>query len=56
MPSDAAVKQATWDASKIREKLCRDIDSHTSSAQTAKLAELTANYEVLFWFSLLLTL
>ncbi|CAH2046365.1 unnamed protein product [Thlaspi arvense] len=42
---DAAVKQATWDASKIREKLCRDIDSHTSSAETAKLSELTANYE-----------
>ncbi|CAH8278258.1 unnamed protein product [Arabidopsis lyrata] len=42
---DAKVKQATWDASKIREKLCRDIDAHTSSARTAKLSELTANYE-----------
>ncbi|CAA7057337.1 unnamed protein product [Microthlaspi erraticum] len=42
---DVAVKQATWDASKIREKLCRDIDSHASSAQTAKLSELTANCE-----------
>ncbi|KAF8092028.1 hypothetical protein N665_0427s0009 [Sinapis alba] len=42
---DAAVKQATWDASKVREKLCRDIDSHASSAQTARLSELTANYK-----------
>ncbi|XP_010481636.1 PREDICTED: protein ROOT HAIR DEFECTIVE 3 homolog 2-like [Camelina sativa] len=42
---DAAVEQATWDASKIKEKLCRDIDSHTSSAQDAKLSELIANYE-----------
>jgi hypothetical protein len=47
---DAAVKQATWDASKIREKLCRDIDAHTFFARSAKLSELTANYEVLFWF------
>ncbi|KAF2551585.1 hypothetical protein F2Q68_00035773, partial [Brassica cretica] len=44
-PSDAAVKQATWNASKVREKLCRDIHSHASSAQTARLSELTANYE-----------
>ncbi|KAG5395234.1 hypothetical protein IGI04_025197 [Brassica rapa subsp. trilocularis] len=42
---DAAVTQATWNASKVREKLCRDIDSHASSAQTARLSELTANYE-----------
>ncbi|KAJ4901604.1 Protein ROOT HAIR DEFECTIVE 3-like protein 2 [Raphanus sativus] len=42
---DAAVKQATWNASKVREKLCRDIDSHAASARTAKLSELTANYE-----------
>lgn len=42
---DAAVKQATWDASKVRDKLCRDIDSHASSAQTARLSELTANYK-----------
>lgn len=53
-PSDAAVKQATWNASKVREKLCRDIDSHAASARTAKLSELTANYEVMLWISLLL--
>ncbi|KAF3486178.1 hypothetical protein F2Q69_00055300 [Brassica cretica] len=42
---DAAVKQATWNASKVREKLSRDIHSHASSAQTARLSELIANYE-----------
>ncbi|XP_010536351.1 PREDICTED: protein ROOT HAIR DEFECTIVE 3 homolog 2 [Tarenaya hassleriana] len=42
---DVATKQADWDASKVKEKLCRDIDSHTSSTRSAKLAELTTNCE-----------
>ncbi|KAG6395727.1 hypothetical protein SASPL_141851 [Salvia splendens] len=39
------VEQANWDASKVREKLIRDIDAHTESVQTAKLSELTSTYE-----------
>ncbi|OMO70466.1 Root hair defective 3 GTP-binding protein, partial [Corchorus capsularis] len=42
---DAAIRQANWDASKVREKLRRDIDAHTSSVQSAKLSELVASYE-----------
>ncbi|KAJ4980824.1 hypothetical protein NE237_031661 [Protea cynaroides] len=43
--ADAAVKQANWDASKIREKLRRDIEAHVASVRTAKLSEIVANYE-----------
>ncbi|XP_043702768.1 protein ROOT HAIR DEFECTIVE 3 homolog 2-like [Telopea speciosissima] len=43
--ADAAVKQATWDASKIREKLRRDVEAHVASVRTAKLSEIVANYE-----------
>ncbi|CAN6689310.1 unnamed protein product [Malus baccata var. baccata] len=43
--ADAAIQQANWDASKVREKLRRDIDVHTSSVRSAKLAELNSTYE-----------
>ncbi|KAL5577679.1 hypothetical protein UlMin_019378 [Ulmus minor] len=43
--ADAAIRWANWDASKIREKLKRDIEAHASSVQSAKLSELIANYE-----------
>ncbi|KAF3785806.1 ROOT HAIR DEFECTIVE 3 protein [Nymphaea thermarum] len=43
--ADASVGLANWDPSKVREKLRRDIDGHISSVRTAKLAELTAQYE-----------
>ncbi|KAM2042757.1 hypothetical protein PS1_036487 [Malus domestica] len=43
--ADAAIQQANWDASKVREKLQRDIDAHASSVRGAKLAELNSNYE-----------
>ncbi|KAJ4976881.1 hypothetical protein NE237_001987 [Protea cynaroides] len=43
--ADAAVKQANWDASKVREKLHRDIKAHVASVRTAKLSEIVANYE-----------
>ncbi|KAI9197925.1 hypothetical protein LWI28_006806 [Acer negundo] len=43
--ADAAIRQANWDASKVREKLSRDIDAHASSVRSAKLAEIIANYE-----------
>ncbi|XP_048438722.1 protein ROOT HAIR DEFECTIVE 3 homolog 2 isoform X1 [Pyrus x bretschneideri] len=44
--ADATIQQANWDASKVREKLRRDIDAHASSVRSAKLAELNSNYEV----------
>ncbi|XWS18727.1 hypothetical protein CRYUN_Cryun32bG0069400 [Craigia yunnanensis] len=43
--ADAAIRHANWDASKVRDKLCRDIDSHTSSVRNAKLSELMVTYE-----------
>ncbi|XP_070677409.1 protein ROOT HAIR DEFECTIVE 3 homolog 2-like isoform X1 [Malus domestica] len=43
--ADVAIQQANWDASKVREKLRRDIDAHASSVRSAKLAELNSNYE-----------
>ncbi|KAF7842496.1 protein ROOT HAIR DEFECTIVE 3-like protein 2-like isoform X1 [Senna tora] len=43
--ADAAIRQANWDASKVRDKLCRDLDSHASSVQSAKLSELMTNFE-----------
>ncbi|CAN1810161.1 Protein ROOT HAIR DEFECTIVE 3 homolog 2 [Linum perenne] len=42
---DASIKQADWDASKVREKLRRDIETHASSVCSAKLSELMAKYE-----------
>ncbi|MBA0598226.1 hypothetical protein Gorai_007999, partial [Gossypium raimondii] len=42
---DAAIKQANWDASKVKEKLCRDINAHALSVQDAKLSELVVSYE-----------
>ncbi|PQP97231.1 hypothetical protein Pyn_09597 [Prunus yedoensis var. nudiflora] len=43
--ADAVVIQASWDASRVREKLQRDIDAHASSVCSAKLSELNVNYE-----------
>ncbi|KAG5011588.1 hypothetical protein JHK82_023782 [Glycine max] len=43
--ADAAIRQANWGASKVRDKLHRDIDSHTSSVCSAKLLEITTNFE-----------
>lgn len=52
--TDAAIRHANWDPTKVREKLRRDIDAHTSSVQNAKLSELKVRYEViLFIFSIL---
>ncbi|KAI5332211.1 hypothetical protein L3X38_022340 [Prunus dulcis] len=42
---DAAVQQSNWDASRVREKLQRDIDAHASYICSAKLSELILNYE-----------
>ncbi|XP_010262124.1 PREDICTED: protein ROOT HAIR DEFECTIVE 3-like [Nelumbo nucifera] len=43
--ADAAIQQANWDPSKVRDKLQRDIDAHVTSVRADKLAELTALYE-----------
>ncbi|XP_077212329.1 protein ROOT HAIR DEFECTIVE 3-like [Tasmannia lanceolata] len=43
--ADAAIKQANWDSSKVREKLRRDIDAHVASVRAAKLSELNSLYE-----------
>ncbi|OVA12385.1 RHD3/Sey1 [Macleaya cordata] len=43
--ADASIKQANWDTSKVREKLRRDIEEHTTSVRSAKLSEMIANYE-----------
>ncbi|KAH0452618.1 hypothetical protein IEQ34_019917 [Dendrobium chrysotoxum] len=42
---DADIEQATWDSSKVREKLRRDIDAYVASVRKAKLFELTSFYE-----------
>ncbi|XP_021890234.1 protein ROOT HAIR DEFECTIVE 3-like [Carica papaya] len=43
--ADTVVGRANWDTSKLRDKLRRDIDAHIVSVRTAKLSELTAQYE-----------
>ncbi|PKA58289.1 Protein root hair defective 3 like 2 [Apostasia shenzhenica] len=43
--ADIAIKQADLDASKVREKLARDIKTHASSVRDAKLSELKVDYE-----------
>ncbi|KAJ6374669.1 hypothetical protein OIU78_030209 [Salix suchowensis] len=42
---DASIRQANWDASKVREKLCRDIETHAASVRSTKLTEIVAKYE-----------
>ncbi|KAI8001095.1 hypothetical protein LOK49_LG09G02582 [Camellia lanceoleosa] len=42
---NATIKQANWDASKVREKLRRDIEAHASSVRSAKLSEIVASFE-----------
>lgn len=46
--SDAAIRQAKWDASKVREKLCRDIGTEASSVCSVKLSAIIADHEVIF--------
>lgn len=46
--SDAAIRQAKWDASKVREKLRRDIDTEASSVLSVKLSVIIADHEVIF--------
>lgn len=46
--SDVAIRQSNWDASKVWDKLRRDIGGHASSIRHAKLSEMIAVYEVSF--------
>ncbi|KAI4296630.1 hypothetical protein L6164_036575 [Bauhinia variegata] len=43
--ADAAIRQANWDASRVREKLRRDINSHASSVRDTKLSEIRTKSE-----------
>lgn len=43
--ADAATRQAKWDASKVREKLHRDIDTEASSVRSVKLSAIIADHE-----------
>lgn len=45
--TDAMIKQANWQSTKIRDKLRRDIDAHVAAVRTSELSELTTSYEVL---------
>ncbi|XP_059638617.1 protein ROOT HAIR DEFECTIVE 3 homolog 2-like [Cornus florida] len=47
--SDAAIRQANWDASKVGEKLYHDIEAHASSVRSAKLSEIVANFEFILY-------
>ncbi|KAF9588914.1 hypothetical protein IFM89_017593 [Coptis chinensis] len=43
--ADAAIQQANWDPTRVREKLRRDIEAHAASVRSEKLSELKAKYE-----------
>ncbi|KAG1334021.1 Protein ROOT HAIR DEFECTIVE 3 [Cocos nucifera] len=43
--ADVAIKHVNWDASKVREKLHRDIQAHAVSVRDAKLSELRDSYQ-----------
>ncbi|XP_031476366.1 protein ROOT HAIR DEFECTIVE 3 homolog 2-like isoform X2 [Nymphaea colorata] len=43
--TDAAIRQASWDPSKFRQKLQRDIDTYVASLRTAKVSEIIAHHE-----------
>lgn len=43
--ADAAIRQAKWDASKVQEKLCRDIGTEASSVCSVKLSAIIADHE-----------
>ncbi|KAM0041212.1 putative P-loop containing nucleoside triphosphate hydrolase [Helianthus debilis subsp. tardiflorus] len=42
---DAAIKQASWDSTKVRDEFSHDLDSHIAQVRTAKLSEHTALFE-----------
>ncbi|KAL8113720.1 protein ROOT HAIR DEFECTIVE 3-like isoform X3 [Apium graveolens] len=43
--TDAIIKQANWQSTKVRDKLRRDIDAHVAAVRTSELSELTTTYE-----------
>ncbi len=46
--ADSLVKHAVWDTTKVRSKLEHHIEAHGTSVRGTELAELKANYEVIF--------
>ncbi|XP_045804712.1 protein ROOT HAIR DEFECTIVE 3 homolog 2-like isoform X2 [Trifolium pratense] len=48
--TDASVRQTNWDASKVRDELHKDINSHISSVHIAKLEKEKARKEDRIWF------
>ncbi|CAK7336941.1 unnamed protein product [Dovyalis caffra] len=42
---DAAIRQASWDSSDVREKLCHEIETYVSSVKSSSLSEMLAKYE-----------
>ncbi|GER36830.1 protein ROOT HAIR DEFECTIVE 3 homolog [Striga asiatica] len=40
-----AIEQANWDASKVREKLNRDIEDHASHVRSERLSQVVAEFE-----------
>ncbi|CAA0823843.1 Protein ROOT HAIR DEFECTIVE 3 homolog 2 [Striga hermonthica] len=42
---DVAIEQANWDASKVREKLNRDIEAHVSHVRSERLSQIVAEFE-----------
>ncbi|TKY48258.1 ROOT HAIR DEFECTIVE 3-like 1 [Spatholobus suberectus] len=43
--ADVVIEIASWDTSKVREKLQRDIDAHVISVRASKMSELVSSYE-----------
>ncbi|KAB1226341.1 hypothetical protein CJ030_MR1G002811 [Morella rubra] len=43
--SDAAIRQANWDASNVRDKLRGGVDEHASAVRSSQLAKLRTTYE-----------
>ncbi|KAB1226343.1 hypothetical protein CJ030_MR1G002813 [Morella rubra] len=42
---EAAIRQANWDASNVRDKLRGDVDEHASAVRSSQLAKLRTTYE-----------
>ncbi|XP_074579536.1 protein ROOT HAIR DEFECTIVE 3-like [Curcuma longa] len=43
--ADVIISRAEWDASKVREKLYRDVTAHAHTLRNQKISELTKRYE-----------
>ncbi|KAL2337962.1 hypothetical protein Fmac_012408 [Flemingia macrophylla] len=43
--ADVVIEQTSWDITKVREKLRRDIDAHVATVRATKISELISKYE-----------